>query len=190
MTGSLFFFNQDARILEQIREGNEEALVTLYEMNRKPVTAFITRNNGTTADAEDLLQDALVVLWERVRAGKHAYQAKLTTFVFATVRRMWLRRLATKRREIPNEYDQNMADDDTPSPLETLMEKETTRLIKDALEHLGDPCKTLLLLFYWEEHSMEEIARQMGFANADTVKSKKYQCKKSLEAIVRGMVGQ
>jgi DNA-directed RNA polymerase specialized sigma24 family protein len=36
-------------------------------------------------------------------------------------------------------------------------------------------------LFYWDEYSLEEIAAAMGFANAETVKSKKYQCKKALE---------
>jgi DNA-directed RNA polymerase specialized sigma24 family protein len=41
------------------------------------------------------------------------------------------------------------------------------------------------LLYYWEEESMESIAALMGMANADTVKSRKYQCKKALEALIR-----
>ncbi|MGB6649412.1 MAG: sigma-70 family RNA polymerase sigma factor, partial [Bacteroidota bacterium] len=49
---------------------------------------------------------------------------------------------------------------------------------------LGEPCRTLLLLFYWEERSMGEIAVELGFANADTAKSKKYQCKKALEKLL------
>jgi hypothetical protein len=36
---------------------------------------------------------------------------------------------------------------------------------------------------------MEEIALKLGFANADTVKSKKYQCKKALEKIVKKALG-
>jgi len=37
---------------------------------------------------------------------------------------------------------------------------------------------------------MDEIAEQMGFANAETVKSKKYQCKKSLERIIKQMTSR
>jgi len=57
--------------------------------------------------------------------------------------------------------------------------------VRDALDRLGEPCRTLLILFYWEEASMEEIASRLGFANAETAKSKKYQCKKALEQILR-----
>jgi len=32
---------------------------------------------------------------------------------------------------------------------------------------------------------MESIAVRLGMANADTVKSRKYQCKKALEARIR-----
>ena len=56
--------------------------------------------------------------------------------------------------------------------------------VRSALDRLGDPCRTLLILFYWEEASMEEIARQLGLANAATAKSKKYQCKEQLKRLI------
>ncbi len=77
MKPSLLFLNHDARILDLIRRGDEEALVMLYESNRRPVTAFVTRNTGTYDDAEDILQEALMVLWERVRAVRFEHTAKL-----------------------------------------------------------------------------------------------------------------
>jgi DNA-directed RNA polymerase specialized sigma24 family protein len=57
--------------------------------------------------------------------------------------------------------------------------------VKLALTKLGEPCKTLLILFYWEEASMEQIASRLGFANAETAKSKKYQCKKALQLLLQ-----
>jgi DNA-directed RNA polymerase specialized sigma24 family protein len=57
------------------------------------------------------------------------------------------------------------------------------------MEQIGNPCRDILLLYYWEEQSMEEIALKLGFANADTVKSKKYQCKKMLERLVKKELG-
>jgi RNA polymerase sigma factor (sigma-70 family) len=197
------FLHEDARLFNRIREGDEQALVDLFEKNRRPVTALVTRNNGSPDDAEDILQEALIILWERIRTGKYVYKARLGTFVFATARNLWLQRLARKRREI-TETDMRLSalggtgserhsgkgsmtdpETDDPDPLELLANQEESGRVAAAIDHLGDPCRRLLLLYYWEELSMEDIAQKMGFANADTAKSKKYQCKKALEQLLK-----
>ena len=185
MSSRLLFLNDDARVLDMIRNGDEKALVLLYESNRKMISAFIARNNGTHDDYEDMLQEALVVLWERVRAGRFEYSSKLSTFLFGTVKNIWLRRLAKAKREIPTDLQSDDQADPIGSVLDTMIENEETEAVRNALEKIGEQCKKLLLLFYWEECSMEEIAGKMGFANAETVKSKKYQCKKSLEKVLK-----
>jgi RNA polymerase sigma factor (sigma-70 family) len=184
MKAPLLFMDEDARILDGIRTGDETALVILYRTNRKSITAFLLRNNGTADDAEDMLQEALIILWERIRTGRHEYNAKLSTFLFGTVRNLWLRRLARKRRESPATHPPEEFPDETLSPLDQIIDDEQTKAVRSALEALGEPCRTLLLLFYWEELSMDDIARRLGFANADTAKSKKYQCKKSLKDLL------
>jgi len=134
------------------------------------------------------LQEALIILWERVRSGKFEYTAKLGTFIFAVVRNLWLRRLARAKKELPDpDAGINEISGDA-SPLERLIEEEETGLVARALEMIGEPCKQLLLLFYWEEQSLEEIALALGFANASTAKSKKYQCKKTLEATLNKLM--
>ena len=184
MSARLAFLTPDARTLALIRRGDERALVTLYRSCRRQVVAMVLANSGSTDDAEDILQEAVVVLWERVRAGRFQPSARLETFVYATARNLWLRRLARARRELSlPDADPSVEDPELP-PLERMIDEEQARLVAQALEALGEPCRTLLLLFYWEERSMEEIASRLGFANAATAKSKKYQCKKSLEQIV------
>ncbi|MCZ6775586.1 MAG: sigma-70 family RNA polymerase sigma factor [Ignavibacteria bacterium] len=185
MSPPLFFLSSDARVIDLIKKGDEEALVILYEANRRPITSFVVRNSGNPQDAEDMLQEALVVLWERVRAGKFEYTAQLGTFIFATVKNMWLRQLARLRREVPSELDPDTNPANGVSALEMMIEDEQASLVREALDKLGEPCRKLLLLFYWEELSMEQIAEQLGFANAETAKSKKYQCKKSLEKLLK-----
>jgi RNA polymerase sigma factor (sigma-70 family) len=97
--------------------------------------------------------------------------------------------LARHRRELHTSEEAFDVATDDASPLEELEENERIIAVQKAIEQMGNPCRDLLLLFYWEERSMEEIAMKLGFANADTVKSKKYQCKKSLEHLVRTMLG-
>jgi RNA polymerase sigma factor (sigma-70 family) len=189
MQTPFFFLNDDSKLLDALRNNDEEALVELFRQNRRPVTSLVTRNQGSEDDAEDVLQEALVVLWERVRSGSFEYQAKLSTFIYATAKNIWFRQLARHRRELPaTEETLDVATDDA-TPLEELEENERVLAVQKAMEQIGNPCRDLLLLYYWEERSMEEIAMKLGFANADTVKSKKYQCKKSLEHLVKSMLG-
>jgi RNA polymerase sigma factor (sigma-70 family) len=184
MKPPLLFFNTDSKILDLMKKGDEEALVMLYEANRRMVRAYVLRNHGTEDDAEDLLQDAVIVLWERVKAGTFEYTSKLSTFIYATVQNIWRRRLARMKRETAMEFSGLNDPEDSTSPLDVLMEDDTSKKISAALAALGEPCKTLLMLFYWEECSLENIAKKMKFANAETAKSKKYQCKKALEEIL------
>ncbi|MEW6512005.1 MAG: sigma-70 family RNA polymerase sigma factor [Bacteroidota bacterium] len=186
MAPAPLFASDDARILDRIRKGDEGALADLYRANRRPVAALVRQHRGTSEDAEDVLQEAIVVLWERVKTGRFEYKAKLGTFIYATAKNIWIRRLARSRREPAAAEGNGENPGIDPDPLEILMDDEETRIVRNALEKLGEPCKEVLLLFYWEELSMEEIASRLGFANADTAKSKKYQCKKALERLLEG----
>jgi RNA polymerase sigma factor (sigma-70 family) len=186
MKSSLLYLHNDAKILDLIRKGDEEEpLVALYKTSRRPVVSYIMKNSGTADDAEDILQEAVVVLWEKVRSGKFQYEAQLSTFIMGIAKNIWLRRLAQRRKEIPEGTHIDEVESPDPSPLEGLIESDTSKLVRDSLNKLGDPCRRLLLLFYWEELPLEKIALAMGFANAETVKSKKYQCKKALERILK-----
>jgi RNA polymerase sigma factor (sigma-70 family) len=187
MKPNLFFLNTDAKILDLMHQGDDEALVMLYRQNQKAVTSYVLRNNGSGEDAEDVLQESVIILWERVQSGRFEYSAKLSTFIFGIAKNVWSRKRMRKHREPATEFENDVFDSGEQSALDAMIDSERSRTIADAMERLGDPCRTLLVLYYWEERSQEEIALQMGFANAATVKSKKYTCKKMLEKIFSEM---
>jgi RNA polymerase sigma factor (sigma-70 family) len=187
MKPTLFFLNTDAKILDLIQQGDDEALVLLYRGNEKAVIGHVLRNSGTQDDAEDVLQEAVIILWERVQSGRFEQTAKLSTFIFGVAKNVWSRKRMRKFREPATEFEQDAFDSGEQSALDAMIDTERSGQIARAMERLGDPCRTLLVLYYWEERSQEEIALQMGFANAATVKSKKYTCKKMLENIMSEM---
>ena len=49
-------------------------------------------------------------------------------------------------------------------------------LMENALQKIGEPCKSLLEAFYIEKKSMPEIADSFGYTNADNAKTQKYKC--------------
>ena len=61
--------------------------------------------------------------------------------------------------------------------LETFEEKNKEFLLMDrAMQHLGEPCKSLLESYYLQKRSMVEIATDFGYTNADNAKNQKYKC--------------
>lgn len=163
-----------------------ETLLELYRTGRNTVRSFVTRNSGSSDEADDILQESLVILWQRIRANRFEPLAQPGTFLFATARNLWLRQLARRKREMPLGPDDHQKQDDAVSSLDSLILTEESGTLQEAMARLSEQCRFLLLAFYWEELSMEQIAERFGFANAQTAKSKKYQCKKLLKELLTG----
>jgi RNA polymerase sigma factor (sigma-70 family) len=94
-----------------------------------------------------------------------------------------------KRSRISSINEQADFPDDEKKVMDIILTQEKVKLIQRALNALSPLCKKLLMLFYFEERSMDEIANILEFANTDVVKSKKYQCKKALEETLRKLEG-
>ena len=186
MSPTLQFMNRESRILHLIRKGDEKGLVMLFEDTRVMAVSYVQRNSGTEADADEVLQEAVVILWEKVRAGTFEAQSKLSTFLMGVIKNIWARRLARRKREAPiaEEFDPPTGEE---SILDGLIREEQVEAMHKAMSRITELCRKILLMFYWEEKSMEEIAADLGLANAETAKSKKYQCRKSLESHLRSL---
>ena len=72
--------------IERLQQGDREVLIELYKENERMVRKYIMENSGTSDDAEDLLQDALVILWQNARKPNFELHAKISTYLFAIVR--------------------------------------------------------------------------------------------------------
>jgi RNA polymerase sigma factor (sigma-70 family) len=172
---------QEQRILAQLREGDKNVLVGLYKANYPMVRNYIIKNSGSSEDAEDLLQDALVVLWHNVRKPDFVLSSKVSTYLMAVVKNLWLKQLNKNGRMTGEENILPQMHSIKPDHGQAIDLKHLSK----ALEEVGDQCRRLLILFYFDGHDMDTIARNLNFANADTAKAKKYQCFKKLENIIK-----
>ena len=89
-----------------------------------------------------------------------------------------------KRARTENRNDSDQEASQTKSQDEQMVDREEQMHLQRILNNLGEPCKSLLYFFYFEERSLKDIVKLMGFANTDVVKSKKYQCKKALQSLL------
>lgn len=172
---------KDKDIIEEIRGGNQQALTYLYQENFTPVRNYILKNKGAVEDIDDILQDAVIVVWQNVSKRDFELTAKLSTYIYSIAKNLWLKRLNKDKRLDPLEdFHANTHPADEPKNHSMDLD-----IVVQYLDKIGDTCKEVLQLFYFDGLDMTSIAERMEFANADTAKSKKYQCFKKLQGLVQ-----
>ena len=167
----------DEQLVSAIRGGDKKAMVQLYKDNYVSVRNYVLKNNGNSDDAEDILQDACIAVWEKIQDGSLELKAKLSTFIFAICRNLWLKRLNKMGRhvQIDGIKTENMSEKHDDFHL------QDRKLVVQMMNQLGEKCREILNLFYFEGFDMSEIAERLNYNNADTVKAKKHQCFKQLQ---------
>jgi len=70
-------------ILIDLRTDNNFTFGKLYKDNFYKISKFVQNNNGNEADAEDLFQDAMMVLVEKLRQDQFQLTASIDAYVYA-----------------------------------------------------------------------------------------------------------
>ncbi|MCS6820465.1 MAG: sigma-70 family RNA polymerase sigma factor [Microscillaceae bacterium] len=168
---------KDSELLKRIQLGDETALDYIYKKNYRMMVRLITKNSGNEEEAKDIFQEALIIFWQKATKPDFVLTAKISTFIYSICQNLWRKELERKARltdEIPEGLDYN-----------TLEQKERMAIINKCINNLGETCRKVLSYYYFDGLSMQEIAERLGFANADTAKTKKYKCKKELDELVK-----
>lgn len=168
---------KDSEVLARIIKGDEKALDFLYKKYYRMMTKLVIMNSGTEDEARDIYQDALVVFWEKARKGNLVLTSKISTFIYSICLNLWRKELERKSRLSSEEKDD--------VEFIQIERKERIQIIRSCIDELGDTCKRILMYYYFDGLSMNEIAEKMGYANNDTAKTKKYKCKKKLDELVK-----
>ena len=166
----------ESELLEGLARNDRKAVETLYKQNYSMVQAFILNNNGTTDDARDIFQEAMIVLFEKAKDGQLELNCQIKTYVYSVCRRLWLKRLQQLQRfGAPVESLEDVV------PVEEELEEhdrknEAFAVMEKAMTHLGEPGKSLLEAYYIQKKQMLDIAAEFGYTNADNAKNQKYKC--------------
>lgn len=172
----------EKEIFERICKGDEKALELLYQKYYRMMTKLVITNSGTEEEARDVYQDALIVFWQKATSGNLVLTSKMSTYIYSICQNLWRKELDRKKR-LSNEEKDTAVLLDTDS-------NERERILAKCIDQLGETCKRVLMLYYFEEMSMQDIADKLGFANTDTAKTKKYKCKKKLDELVKAQYSE
>jgi len=171
-----------------IRKNENEALRKLYLEYKQAFISFVRQGNKLDEDeAKELFQTSVIILYDNVIQGKIETIDNIKNYLFTIGRNKSMELFRKKKvtQSFENiSFAAYIADEDDNGKLQ--FETDILQMQK-ALFQLGDPCKTLLELFYFKSLSNSQIAQQMSYQNENTVKTKKYKCIQRVRKIFTGL---
>ncbi len=170
-------------LLKGLANNDKRSVEAIYRENYNSIQLLVINNNGSPDDAKDIFQEAMIVLYEKVRSGTFELNCQIKTYIYSVSRRLWLKRLHQLNR-----YPSGSANLEGLVPVEDEIEEHEKRnaefeMMDKAISNLGEPCKTLLEAYYLQKRTMLEIATSFGYTNAENAKNQKYKCLMRLKKI-------
>jgi RNA polymerase sigma factor (sigma-70 family) len=167
---------EEKALLKGLASNDKQAVETIYQENYNVIQALIINNNGSADDAKDIFQEGMIVLYEKVQTESFELHCQIKTFLYSVCRRLWLKRLQQQNRyAAPGDSMEAVVDVDDDLEVHEQKDQELN-LMEKAIGNLGEPCKSLIEAYYLQKKSMQEIAEEFGYTNADNAKTQKYKC--------------
>jgi RNA polymerase sigma factor (sigma-70 family) len=175
------------RLAERIRQGDTSAEPELVQEFAQRVFVMAVVRTRDREAARELVQDVLMAVIVALRKGQLQDVDKLAAFVHGTARNVINNRLRNESQHPPMEpLADNLAQGELAQQLE---DDERTRLVQQALEHLGPEDRRILCMTLVEGRKPGEIAAALGLTS-DVVRTRKLRAVKKVADLIRKKMSQ
>ena len=170
----------DEEIIGAIQSGgqaSEEALRHLYLSGglRREAVMAARRFGGNEADVEDLFQEGLWRVYEKIRSGQFEERSSIQTFFNGIVQNISLNEFTRRKRRSEILAGLSIEIQAAPVEIEGVSWKEKMAILEKPLAVLGELCRQVLE--HWAAgYSIQEITELLGFDNEMAAKNKKKNC--------------
>lgn len=174
--------NEDSADLKGAASGDAEAFARLYKRYRNRVYGFAHRMLNVQATAEDVTQEAFLVLIEYPEKYQPE-RGSVLTFLCAVARNAVLNRFRHRNYEAEDDFEEQelylIKDEGAPDPLSALLEGELARKIDESIALLPPLQREVIVLRKFQELSYQEISVVTG-AEINVVKARLHRARKNL----------
>ena len=161
---------RDEEVVERVLAGETalfEILMRRYNQRLYRMSRMILRNDG---EAEDVMQDAYVRAYEHLGqfAGKAAFSTWLTRIaIHEALARKSRRARMDELDAFPENGDfMGILKSSGPSPEDGTATAQARELLEQAIDHLPEAYRTVVMLREVEEMSVAETAESLGVSDA------------------------
>jgi RNA polymerase sigma-70 factor (ECF subfamily) len=181
----------DAALLRLVADRQSEALGALYNRYAPTLLALGKRILGGLADAEEVLQEVFLHVWNnapRYDAGR----SSVSTWLILITRSRAIDRLRTRKvveRTHETSVQENPVEHASPEGVEAVFIQERRERVRSEMEKLPPEQRQVLELAYYEGLSQSEIAARADLP-LGTVKTRTLLAMKKLRGALRDEIRQ
>jgi RNA polymerase sigma-70 factor (ECF subfamily) len=156
---------QDFKLMERIKDGDEEAFRELVELHHCRVIAICVRMLGDHTEAEDLAQQVFIRVWKS--AARWEPTAKFTTWLYTITKNLVFNETRRRSRHPTRSlHSSNFEDSEPPqyadesikAPDTSLLDQEMHEAIERAIQDLPETSRMAIVLRRYQDVSYEEMA--------------------------------
>jgi RNA polymerase sigma-70 factor, ECF subfamily len=150
-------------LIERIRANESEGMEDLYDVFSRSVRFFLYRQLGQQ-DLEDFLHDSFLAVTQAIRRGELREPERLMGYVWAVVRRQLaglIERTVNQRNQWAEVDGAARVFDRRPDPEWTAIGKQHQMMAYRLLNEVSGRDREILMRFYLQEQTQEEICREM-----------------------------
>ena len=179
-------FSDDAIVAGILSNDLNDIIFYIYRQYAELISFNVVTMGGSLQDGEDIFQETVVTFIDIVRKSKFRGESSVKTFLVSVARNIWLnelkRRKSGDQRAKVFETSRGHIENDV---IENLNKREMREQVLSLISRLGESCRKVLTLFYYENLPFEEIVRKMGYESEQVARNKKYKCMKELSDLIR-----
>lgn len=170
-------------LLEDLRRDPERALAVLYRKYKQVFLGYVRKFGGGPEDHVEVYHDAVLAFYDIWLEGRYdAGRASISTLLCAIGKNKLLTRLGKQAKHV--EWTELTPMIDPPEEMVVVVEEMLITRVEKAMDNLGDGCKEIITLFYYQRCSVRDIVEKLNYKNENVVKAHKSRCMKRLKGLV------
>lgn len=171
----------EQNLFEQLKSEQSKAFEMLYSDMFQSVSRFVINNNGSIDDAEDVFQEAMLVLVYKIRSNEFRLSASIGTYVRAVCKFVWLKRLRQSKNIVSIDAWSQYNDKELEEVI--LAEAAYKGKLQKYLHKISKHCQMFIDEVYFQGKTIEQIQQQYGYSTKHNALNQKYKCLEQIRRV-------
>lgn len=150
--------DDSAELAQKIKNGDKAAFEAFFGKHSAPLFSFLRSKGLNKQEAEDLLQQAFLIIWEKRKEIQP--DRSLRSFLFTTAYRRMLN-VFRDRKDTVSDYAY-VLESDGQTPVESTETREAMHHLHAALKEMPEKRRNVFELCYLQEFTYKEAADALG----------------------------
>jgi RNA polymerase sigma factor (sigma-70 family) len=175
----------DNYYIEKVIAGQTNYFSYIVERYQDIVFSIALKVLKNREDAEEMAQESFIKVYKSL----HTFQgkAKFSTWLYRITYNTCISETRKKKQHFTSTDEVQISDEAEEMNLDGIPAENREKYVKAALEKLPEDEYTLVVLYYFEDQSVEEISKVTGLSESNT-KVKLHRARKKLYTILNDML--